>query len=241
MLTDLLVDEGRSVGVITILPARGESVKSHINSYECFTELTAIAGTGACFVIDNENGNKMELNGTFVNSLAAFLEIPEKHKSVKGNVDKAEIMETLRAHGMAVVVRGRGKESAGVIQAAGHGALAAPEPDRAVKYITASLAGNVKMADLEKAFGTPIDNFQTFNDEETVCCVSGLSYPQSRLDEVYRKVEENKELIKRNLAATRETGLKGGVNFLEEMEEPRKEKTEAKPKSKRDIMSKYLV
>lgn len=57
MLTDLLVDEGRSVGVITILPARGESVKSHINSYECFTELTAIAGTGACFVIDNENGN----------------------------------------------------------------------------------------------------------------------------------------------------------------------------------------
>lgn len=241
MLTDLLVDEGRSVGVITILPARGESVKSHINSYECFTELTAIAGTGACFVIDNENGNKMELNGTFVNSLAAFLEIPEKHKSVKGNVDKAEIMETLRAHGMAVVVRGRGKESAGVIQAAGHGALAAPEPDRAVKYITASLAGTVKMADLEKAFGTPIDNFQTFNDEETVCCVSGLSYPQSRLDEVYRKVEENKELIKRNLAATRETGLKGGVNFLEEMEEPRKEKTEAKPKSKRDIMSKYLV
>jgi hypothetical protein len=96
------------------------------------------------------------------------------------------------------------------------------------------------MADLEKAFGTPIDNFQTFNDEETVCCVSGLSYPQSRLDEVYRKVEENKELIKRNLAATRETGLKGGVNFLEEIEEPRKEKAEAKPKSKRDIMSKYL-
>lgn len=242
MLVDLLVDEGKSVGAITVLPARGESVKSHINAYECFTELTAIVGTGACFVIDNENGNKLELNGIFVNSLAAFLEIPEKHKSVKGNVDKAEIMETLRAHGMAVVVRGKGRESAGVIQAAGHGALAAPESDRAVKYITASLAGNVKMADLEKAFGTPIDNFQTFNDEETVCCVSGLSYPTSRLEEIYRKVEENKELVKRNLAATREAGLKGGVNFLEELDAPTKgnEKAEGKPKSKRDIMSKYL-
>lgn len=242
MLVDLLVDEGKSVGAITVIPARGESVKSHINSYECFTELTAIEGTGACFIIDNENGNKLELNGSFVHSLTAFLEIPEKHKSVKGNVDKAEVMETLRAHGMAIVVRGKGKESAGVIQAAGHGALVAPEPDRAVKYITASLAGNVRMADLEKAFGTPIDNFQTFNEEETICCVSGLSYPHSRLEGVYHKVEENKELIKRNLAATRETGLKGGVNFLKELDAPVKgnEKTEGKPKSKRDIMSKYL-
>jgi cell division GTPase FtsZ len=240
MLIDLLIDEGKTVGAITILPARGESVKSHINSYECFLELTQISGTGACFVIDNEKGNKLELNNNFVNALVAFLEIPERHKSVKGNVDKAEVMETLRAHGMAAVVRSKGKESAELIQAARNGAMAATESDRAVKYITVSLAGNVKMADLEKAFGTPIDNFQTFNDEETVCCVSGLSYPTSRLEEIYRKVEENKELVKRNLAATREAGLKGGVNFLEEMEEPRKEKAEAKPKSKRDIMSKYL-
>ena len=37
MLTDLLIDEGRSVGAITILPASSESVKAHINSYECFS------------------------------------------------------------------------------------------------------------------------------------------------------------------------------------------------------------
>lgn len=241
MLTDLLIDEGKTVGVITVLPALSESVKSHINSYECFLELTEIAGTGACFIIDNDNGDKLELNRIFAESFAAFLEIPEKHKSVKGNIDRAEVMETLRAHGVSVVIRSKGKESADIIQSVKNNALAPLEPDRAVKYITASFAGNVQMADLEKAFGTPVDNFQTFNDEETVCCISGLTYPQTRLNMIRNKVDENKALIKKNLAATRETGLKDGVNFLAELEPDEKKKKEGKkPQSKRDIMSKYL-
>ena len=240
MLIDLLIDEGKTTGAITIIPAPDESVKSHINSYECFSELTEISGSGSCFIIDNANGDKLELNAAFVDSFTAFLEIPEKHKSIKGNIDKAEIMETLKAHGVSVVIRSKGKESADVIQAVKESALAPLEPDRAVKYITASLAGDVKMSDLEKAFGTPIDNFQTFNDAETICCISGLTYPQTRLEVIYNKVAENKDLIKKNLAATRETGLKGGVNFLDEMEPAKKKDGGKKPQSKRDIMSKYL-
>ena len=240
MLIDLLIDEGKTVGAITIIPAPDESPKSHMNSYECFSELTKIAGTGSCFIIDNENGEKLELNAAFVDSLAAFLEIPEKHKSIKGNIDKAEIMETLKAHGVSVVVCSKGKESADVIQAVKESALAPLEPDRAVKYITASLAGNVRMADLEKAFGMPLDNFQTFNDDETICCISGLTYPKARLDVVYNKVAENKEQIKKSLAATKETELKGDINFLDDMEPARKKAEPKKPQSKRDIMSKYL-
>ena len=114
------------------------------------------------------------------------------------------------------------------------------EPDRAVKYITALMTESVRMSDLEKAFGTPIDTFQTFNDRETICCISGLTYPLSRLEIVYEKVDKNKELIKKNLAATQETGLKGGVNFLDEIEPAKKENTDKKPQSKRDIMNKYL-
>ena len=66
MLMDLLIDDGRTVGAVTILPAPDESVKSHINSYECFTELEGISGSGACFIIDNEKGDKLELNTMFV-------------------------------------------------------------------------------------------------------------------------------------------------------------------------------
>ncbi|MDD3477389.1 MAG: hypothetical protein PHP32_00735 [Candidatus Izemoplasmatales bacterium] len=240
MLTDLLIDEGRTIGTITIIPSTEESVKSHINSYECFSELTEISGTAACFILDNKVGDKLELNKEFVEAFCSFLDIPEKHKSVKGNIDKAEIEETLKAHGMAVVVRHKATESAEIIQVIKDNCFAPIEADRAVKYITASLSGGVKMADLEKAVGTPIDNFQTFNDSETICCISGMTYPQSRLDIVYNKVSDNEETIKKNLAATRETGLKKGVNFLEDLEPVQKKTEPKKPQSKRDIMSKYL-
>lgn len=240
MLMDLLIDEGKSIGAVTIIPAPEESVKSHINSYECFTELTEITGTAACFVIDNKKGDRLSLNRVFVDSFLAFLDIPEKHRSVKGNIDRAEVLETLKAHGMAIVTSSPAVESAEVIQAIRESISAAPEMDRAVKYITASMAGNVQMADLEKAIGTPIDNFQTYNEEGTICCISGLTYPQTRLDMIYNKVSENRELIKKNLSATKETGLKKGVNFLEEMDPPKKKAENRKPQSKRDIMSKYL-
>lgn len=240
MLADLLIDEGYSVGAVTIVPSREESVKSHINSYECFQELTEISGTSACFVIDNANGEKLSLNGDFVEAFCSFLSIPDRHKSVKGNVDRAEIEETLKAHGMAVVVRQKAQESAGVIQAIKDNAFAPIEADRAVKYITASLAGKVRMSDLEKAVGTPIDNFQTFNDEETIVCISGLTYPQTRLEDVYNKVSENRETIKKNLAATHETGMKKGVNFLDELEPDKKSAPARRPQTKRDIMNKYL-
>ena len=240
MLIDLLTGEGKTVGAVTVIPAPDESVKSHINSYECFSELTEISQTAACFILDNEKGDKLELNTAFVDAFTAFLEIPEKHKSVKGNIDKAEIVETLKAHGMAVLARDKGKDSAGIIQALKGGVFAPMEQDGAVKYIAASMAGSVCMTDIEKAIGTPIDNFQTFNGEETICCISGLTYPQARLDLVYTKVADNRDVIKKNLAAARESGMKKDVNFLNDMEPTAKKQETKKPQSRRDIMSKYL-
>ena len=240
MLADLMIEDGNTVGAITILPNPEESVKAHMNSYECFTELTKIEGLASCFIIDNKKGDKLELNEKFVKDFCAFLEIPEKHKSVAGNIDKAEIMETLKAHGMAVVVRKKAQESAQIIQALQDNLFAPIEQDRAVKYITASLSGNVKMTDIEKALGIPVDNFQTFNEVKTICCVSGLSYPKTRLDMVYNKVSENKAAIQKSLATTRGTELKKDVNFLDEIEPVKKRETEEKPKSRRSIMSKYL-
>lgn len=238
MLADLLIDEGRAVGVITVIPALGESVKAQINSYECFTELEGIGGAGACFIIDNENGEKMQLNQEFVEAFTWFLEIPARERSAEGNIDRAEVMETLKAHGMAVAACSSGTESAGLIQAVKESPLAPIEPDRAVKYIAASLAGNAGMADLEKAFGTPVDNFQAFGGSRAACCISGLSYPRERLEQVYQKAMGSREAVERSLAAAREAGLKKGVDFLSGLEQ-RKE-GERRRQSKRDIMGKYL-
>lgn len=241
MLIDLLIDEGRTIGAITIVPGKNESVKAHINSYECFSELTEIAGTAACFILDNDREEKLALNTWFVNDLCSFLEVPEKHKSIKGNIDKAEIVETLSAHGMALVTSGMADNSAEAIAAIRDNPYAPMEGDRAVKYIAASLSENVSMPELEKAIGTPIDTFQTFNDDGiTICCISGLTYPQSRLDAIYAKVAENKAVIEKNLTAARETRMNKSINFLDDLEPPKRGMEEHRPKSKRDIMSKYL-
>ena len=38
MLCDLLIDDGKTVGAVTVLPALDESIKSHVNAYECFLQ-----------------------------------------------------------------------------------------------------------------------------------------------------------------------------------------------------------
>lgn len=250
MLIDLLLDDGREVGAVTILPSPAESVKAHINSYECFTELTQIQGTAACFILDNNRGDKINLNEQFADDFNSFLEIPEKYKSLRGNIDRAEIEETLKAHGMAMIVHAQGVDSSQVIQALAENEYAPAEADRTVKYITAALAGNVDMGDLEKAVGIPIDTFQTYSEkEENICCISGMTYPRMRLEEMYQKVAENKDTIRKNLEATQETKLQKNVNFLEELQPKRKEtaiasgtgaREERKHLSKRDILNKYL-
>ena len=238
MLCDLLLDDGKTVGVVTVIPALDESVKSHVNSYECFAELTKIEGLASCFILDNENGNKLGLNRSFVDDFTAFVEIPERIQNVDGNIDKAEIQEALKAHGMAVILHSRA-DSADVIKKLQDNIYAPIEPDRVVKYITAEMSSNVRMTDVEKDLGVPVDTFQTAG-EETVLCASGLSFPQTRLDLIYERIDENRETIKKNLKATHELSLKGDVDFLSKPSNITKKDDEKKPKSRRDIMTKYL-
>lgn len=241
MLIDLLIDEGKTIGAITVLPSIKESIKSQINAYECFSELIAIEGCASTFVIDNDKGEKLSLNTKFVNNFCSFIEIPDKHKSVKGNIDKAEIEETLKAHGMSMIVKTAEKSSAGLIQAFKNNCFAPIEADRTVKYIAYSLCGDLDNTEIEKAVGVPLDTFQTYNDKETICALSGLSYPQSRLDIIYDKIKANEEIIVKNLKATTEIKMKDDVNFLSNLSSNKSNaKDEKKPQSKRDIMNKYL-
>ena len=238
MLCDLLLDDGKTVGAVTVIPALDESVKSHVNSYECFAELTKIEGLASCFILDNENGNKLGLNRSFVDDFTAFVEIPERIQNVEGNIDKAEIQEALKAHGMAVILHSTA-DSADVIKKLQDNIYAPIESDRVVKYITAEMSSNVRMTDVEKDLGVPVDTFQTAG-EETVLCASGLSFPQTRLDLIYERIDENRETIKKNLKATQDLSLKGDVDFLSEPSNITKKDEEKKPKSRRDIMTKYL-
>lgn len=240
MLVDLLTDEGKKIGIISVLPGIKESVKFNINAYECFSELTQINGSASTFIIDNDKGDKLTLNSIFVDNFCDFIDIPSSHKSIKGNIDKAEIIEALIAHGSAIVISTNDNKTTGIISAITENPFAKIETDRVIKYISISACGEFDIEDIEKAVGIPLDTFQTDNKNKTLCMLSGLSYPHTRLDAIYDKVKTNKEVIIKNLKATSENSLKSDINFLSEVSVKQSAKEDKKPKSKRDIMNKYL-
>jgi hypothetical protein len=148
---------------------------------------------------------------------------------------------------MAMIVHAQGVDSSQVIQALTDNEYAPAEADRTVKYITAALTGNVSMEDLEKAVGTPVDTFRAYSGEESICCVCGMTYPKTRLEEMYNKVAENKDTIRKNLEATQETAMQKDINFLNELQPKHREvpsgsgsREERRHLSKRDILNKYL-
>lgn len=241
MLIDLLTDddEDRKVGAITILPSPSESLKAQMNTYEAMKELVAINTSCACFILDNNNGDKMKLNKKFVESFDKFITIPNRDKDSRGVIDKAEIMETLRAHGMAYVLESE-PGTAPIISKIDKKIFAPTDGDQVVKYIAASIAGDADIADIQRSVGTPLDTFITYNSKETICCISGMSYPHERLDNVYKKVAESKDTVLKNLKSTTESSMKDDVDFLGEVQSNKSIKEDHKPKSKRDIMNKYL-
>ena len=248
MLIDLLLDDIASgvstvqtVGAITIIPAENESVKAQINCYECFDELTGIENIASTIVIDNSKGDKLQLNRNMVNVFYNLIEIPSRDNDERGNIDRAEIKETLAAKGMLMVTKLSVKESstAAVIDSFKNSIFAPIEPDRVIKYITMTSTGEVDLEAIEKEVGIPIDVFQTYNDNCTICCLIGLNYPKARLDRVYQLAMAHQEQIIKNLQATSENEMHRDVNFLAAMKKPATEQSKAKT-SRRDLMKKYM-
>lgn len=240
MLMDLLIDDGKKVGAITVIPSINEPIKRQINFYECFMELNGIENSSGVFAIDNDKGDKMQLNPIFVDAFTALLEIPDKHKSERGNIDKAEIKEALFSHGTSIITTTREKDTSALIKTFTENIFAPMEADRVIKYITLSSVDDISNIDLEKSVGITVDTFQTYNDDMTICMLSGLSFPKTRLDAALQKIEANKEIIVKNLAATNESSMKGNVNFLSEICKNPSAPADQKHKTKRDITNKYL-
>jgi hypothetical protein len=74
--------------------------------------------------------------------------------------------------------------------------------------------------------------------------LSGLSYPQARLEIVHKKVIDNKEIIKKNLVAPAQQTLKNDLDFLNDFGSKPDKKSDtgspAKNNSIRSKMDKYL-
>ena len=216
MLIDLLIQHtDKKVGAITILPSRSEPLKAFINAYECFKEIEEIENTCATFVLDNSRGDKFSINKSFVDLLNAFIGIP-KHRHVRGNIDVAEVKELLSTRGAAIISK-MGKNTSNtprLIKSFKEGIFAPPEADRVIKYIGLSSSTQIDLEAVMLETGTCLDIFQGNNPDNTICIFCGLTLPYTALAEMRKKVEDDREAVTKSLAATKETKLSDGINFL---------------------------
>ena len=176
----------------------------------------------------------MEINKQFAEYFDEFLHIPMRDKSVRGNIDFSEIKKTLSAHNMAVMAAVPECENvvAALLDSLQNNSIfAQKENDNVIQYTALSLADeNLNAEDvnkeLQKAIGTPIDNFTTYNKRDrNFICLSGLSYPQQRLNEIEDIVNSNRDNITKSLSSSLE--LNGDMSFLQKSlkKKPAEEKT----------------
>ena len=234
-------EQDKMTGAITILPSETESVKAHVNAWDCVRELADIEEIGASFFIDNNSDRgKMKLNDIFVKLLDDFISIPEKKTSALGNIDRAEIKEVLSTKGAAVISRTSKQDTttARVIEHLRKGIFAEMDEMKAVKYIAILAAGaqtTINLQALQAEFGTAYDIFQGFEAEQTICCLSGLRFPFSRMEKIKKKAMENQEDIVNSFNAVNANPMSEGLDLFAKVKKPEKKKG-----SSRDLLQKFL-
>ena len=183
---------------ITILPSVRESLQTQANAAECFHELEGL-DIDSLFVIDN-NGrpDKFAINETFVDLFMNMLKIPGYTDS-RGNIDTRDLKDALSAKGCVMISALPSIQSSTpkLLDSFRNGIFAQPEPDGKIQYIALSMATEINTDAFIKIVGKPLDLFQGYNRESTVCVLSGLSLPYPRLIGIEALVLEEKSAMKK--------------------------------------------
>lgn len=231
--------EPKACMIITVLPnTRTESLKALENAYNTLCEIEQLEEDGATFILDNDRlGDKLKINELFFTYLDALL--ISNSASKYGNADTEEIQVMLQTPGMAVLTQlDKDKTNTQQIINSFQNNIYAPmEEDKVLTYsmiICAGLGAGVNTEEINTAIGKPYDCFRGYEAENTICMLSGLSLPYTKLEEIQSQLESSRETIKHNRAAKKEKRLTSKFEFFEPVKE---EKPKApKKKSSRDLL-----
>ena len=213
-----IIPESKICGV-TILPAANESLKTQANAFECFAELEKYdeedkLDLSSLFVIDN-NGkpNKILLNETFADLFMKMLRIPG-FTDPRGNIDVMDLKDTLSAKGCAMIsaLPAELSSTPKLIDSFKNG-IFARQDDRMVQYIALSMASEINTDAFIKVIGKPYDMFQGYNRDASVCVLSGLNLPYSRIEGIKDLISEEQTELKKVWDAKKPTLLQNSIDL----------------------------
>ena len=128
--------------------------------------------------------------------------------------------------------------TARVIENLRKGIFAEMDEVKAVKYMAVLAAGSqaaINLQALQAEFGTAYDIFQGFEAEQTICCLSGLRFPFSRMEKIKKKAIESQEDIVNSFNAVNVNPMSEGLDLFAKVKKPEKKKG-----SSRDLLQKFL-
>lgn len=240
-LIDILQNEtNKKICAIAVLPSENESIKSHINAYECCSELADRENMGCVFFLDNnKNKDKFLINTIFTGLLDSFLS--DNSVSPRGNLDASEAKKLIGTAGASIISK-LGKDRAttsSLISTFSSNIFAPMETDRSIAYMgLINSSYGIDTDELAKEIGTPLDTYQGHGATATIGVLSGLTFPFTRLATIRDKVKATQEVISKNLLTTKSNPLSESINFLEELAP--KPTIEKKKSSSRDALMKLM-
>jgi len=215
VLTELLAVHligKKTICSVCILPSSDEPIKAQLNAYESYTKLTTIRNLGGIFTLDNDKGDKLEINKEFVENFNRLVELP-KYTSIKGNIDVAEVLELLKTRGNTVVANYKNYlDIPNVIKESIYAEL---EDDKKIMYIALSLHEDMDKDILENNVGVPYDMFINYNDtDSSLMVLSGLSFPQARVSRIKRKLENSRDHVKSLIENKFNNKIENDLNWI---------------------------
>lgn len=178
----------KSYGAIVILPANDEPMKTQLNAVEAYKQLIGIENLKSIFVLDNNNGDKFEINERFVSLFDRFVNITNPDS--RGIIDQAELELLLTCKGVTIMGDIVVPEMYGysLDEAIREERLFAPFK-KGCQYIAVSMCDNISTEVLEKSFGIPIDMFVGYNEEINFIVCTGLPYYTERINSLATRIK----------------------------------------------------
>lgn len=244
LMNILQQETDRRVGAIAVLPAPEDSFQAHYNAYEAVAELADIPmnpNMASTLFIDNKNiSDKIRINQCFYEIFQQVLAIPDRYKSMKGNIDRAELKKLLTTPGVTVLTKAypnKTDATARLIGSFRKNIFAPMETDRVIKYIGVTVKENIDLQAVEKETGTFLDSFIAYGSDSLLCILSGLSFPFTRMEEIKRKIMGNRERIAKSLQANPAGRFSMDLGLFQE---PGSDKKAIGKSNPRELLKKYV-
>jgi hypothetical protein len=188
-----------------------------MNAFKCYQEISQLDRLASVFTLDNSKLDKFVINKQFANLFNIAIDIPN-HTNLKGNIDKAEMWEILTTRGNSIITTVSTNNSSNIssliIKSWEQNIFSDIEKDKKIVYMGLSLLDDVNIDDLKKYTGNPFDVFKNYNRDTNVTILSGLSFPETRINQIADFLNENKENIISNLSNSQTAKLSKSLDWI---------------------------